>query len=539
MYRILLALLVTSAFLNAKVTLKEIESKPACHARNFLIWQYLRQDINSKQAEQAYKNLYGKNRKVTRLYRKKVKHKTPPSSNKPHCEKKKNILEIKDDRCFKSAINSYVTLYMSDKEREMVAKRVKESWRLKLIKIQSEPYKASAYKKYDSDTVLRMFLNSPKKFRRKNLDMKLDKRFINRLSKSYKFPAFVKMVLVDKKLKKLRRSLLGVSAKYIDSSTNFQLGLFHLQNNKAQKAQQHFKVASKKAKKNSVKEKNIFWLYQASKNKKYLKKLAKAKNINIYTLYAKELLHKKVHNYFARASKLSTKSCPVDITDPFVWYKIQKKIKQTPRQKLWGVAKKYKYKDALPVYSYILEKAYGYEQYAYIMPYDNYLKDIDDDQKALIYALMRQESRFIPSALSSSFALGLMQLMPFLVDEIAQKSKEKVDYNEMFQPKKNLEYAIKHLKWMEKLYYHPLFTAYAYNGGVGFLRKHLKTGAFRKGKYEPFLSMELMQNSESREYGKKVLANYVMYKKILGQEVSLIALLKSSLVPKLTDKYRK
>ena len=220
MYKLLLILVVTSAFLNAKVTLKEIESKPACHARNFLIWQYLRQDISSKQVERAYKNLYGKNRKVTRLYRKKTIIKQKPTS-KNHCKKKKNILEIKDDRCFKSAINSYITLYMNDEERKMVAKRVKESWRLKLIKIQSEPYKASAYKKYDSDTVLRMFLNSPKKFREKNLDMKLDKRFINRLSKSYKFSSFVKMVLADRELKKLRKSLFLVSARYIDSNTNF------------------------------------------------------------------------------------------------------------------------------------------------------------------------------------------------------------------------------------------------------------------------------------------------------------------------------
>ena len=91
----------------------------------------------------------------------------------------------------------------------------------------------------------------------------------------------------------------------------------------------------------------------------------------------------------------------------------------------------------------------------------------------------------------------------------------------MFKPSYNIKYALKHLKWMKKSLYHPLFIAYAYNGGMGFFKKHLKTGAFTKGKYEPFLSMELMSNKESREYGKKVLSNYVMYKKILGEEVSI------------------
>jgi soluble lytic murein transglycosylase len=539
MLRVFFLLLVAFVFLDAKVTLQEIASKPPCRARNFLIWQYLHQNITSKQADKSYSYLYGTNTKVERLYRKKSKKKVTKLSYKQRCKKKHDILNIEDEKCFKYAINSYITLYMDDNEREQVVKRVKESWRLNLIKIQSEPYKATHYKRYDADTVLRMFLNSPKKFRDKHLDMHLDRRFINRLSKSYKFSEFVEMVLKDKKLVKLQHSLLSVSPRFIDTKTNFRLGLFHLQHNKVQKAKQHFRSALHSAKKDSIKDKNLFWLYQASKRKRYLTYLAKSPNINIYTLYAKEILHQKIHNYYVKATTLSTKKCPVNINDPFIWYKIQKKIKQTPRKKLWGLAKKYKYKDSLSVYSYILEKAYGYKQYGYIMPYDKYLQDISDDDKALVYALMRQESRFIPSALSRSFALGLMQLMPFLVDEIAQKSKEKVDYNAMFKPKKNLEYAIKHLQWMKKLYYHPLFIAYAYNGGVGFLRRHLKTGAFRKGRYEPFLSMELMQNSESREYGKKVLANYVMYKKILHQKVSIVTLLKNSLVPKLTDKYRK
>ena len=89
----------------------------------------------------------------------------------------------------------------------------------------------------------------------------------------------------------------------------------------------------------------------------------------------------------------------------------------------------------------------------------------------------------------------------------------------MFKPSYNIKYARKHLEWMKKSLYHPLFIAYAYNGGIGFFKKHLLAGTFSKGEYEPYLSMELMSNAESREYGKRVLANYVMYKKILGEDV--------------------
>ena len=45
-------------------------------------------------------------------------------------------------------------------------------------------------------------------------------------------------------------------------------------------------------------------------------------------------------------------------------------------------------------------------------------------------------------------------------------------------------------------------------------------------------------HTESREYGKKVLANYVMYKKILNEEISIIDLFDSLKEPKKTDRFR-
>ena len=91
---------------------------------------------------------------------------------------------------------------------------------------------------------------------------------------------------------------------------------------------------------------------------------------------------------------------------------------------------------------------------------------------------------------------------------------------------------------MRKSLYHPLFIAYAYNGGMGFFKKYLLKNKFKKGEYEPFLSMEMMTNNESREYGKKVLANYVMYKKILGEEISIVHLFDTLIKPKWTDRFR-
>ena len=50
--------------------------------------------------------------------------------------------------------------------------------------------------------------------------------------------------------------------------------------------------------------------------------------------------------------------------------------------------------------------------------------------------------------------------------------------------------------------------------------------------------MELMANTESREYAKKVLANYVIYKKIVGDEVKISALFETLTEPIYTDRFR-
>jgi soluble lytic murein transglycosylase len=135
--------------------------------------------------------------------------------------------------------------------------------------------------------------------------------------------------------------------------------------------------------------------------------------------------------------------------------------------------------------------------------------------------------------------MGTMQIMPFLVKALNKTADEKInDLTDMFNPKYNIAFASEHLKFLHKSLYHPLFVAYAYNGGIGFTKRHLLDGTFLKGKYEPFMSMEMMANTESREYGKKVLANYVMYKMILGEKVSIHHLFDTLTQPDETDRFR-
>ncbi len=534
-----LILALTFALSDAQIVFSDIQKKPSGRAKNFMIWQYLKQDITPKEADSAYNLVEGNIYKINKAYLKKSKNKI--LLRKAECRNNKDLLSINEEDCFKLAMSLYKTLRMDSVSREKLIKRLQSKSARDAVKIQAEPYSEKAYISYKANTIIGMFLNVGTPYRRKNLNLKLSPSFIKHMfsqdASRWRSFAIIKKIVNDDKLNNLQESLLLLKGQNVDSDANFLLGLNQLKYNNPKKAIKNFNLAKKISSKQIDKDKNTFWMYQASKNKKYLKDLSLSKNINIYTQYANEKLNIEVNNYFTSVKVVDAVN--QDIYSPFMWNSILKEIRQTPQDELLQLAKKYNQKNMVAVQAFIIQKAHSYQLHSFIMPYNEYLQDVSKDNQALIYALMRQESQLIPSALSRSFALGLMQIMPFVTDDLSKKIKDPITcYDDMFIPKQNIKYALKHLKWLHKTYYHPLFVAYAYNGGLGYFRRHLKAGTFLKGKYEPFMSMELMSNAESREYGKKVLSNYVMYKKILGEEISIADLLHTLTNPKKTDRYR-
>ena len=104
------------------------------------------------------------------------------------------------------------------------------------------------------------------------------------------------------------------------------------------------------------------------------------------------------------------------------------------------------------------------------MPYYDNIKDYNKTRQALILAIARQESRFIPTAISVSYALGMMQFMPFLANHIGEKELKIPNFDQdfMFKPEIAYYFGNYHLNYLESRLKSPLFVAYAYNGGIGF-----------------------------------------------------------------------
>lgn len=78
----------------------------------------------------------------------------------------------------------------------------------------------------------------------------------------------------------------------------------------------------------------------------------------------------------------------------------------------------------------------------------------------------------------SAYAVGVMQIIPELGEEIAQKHGERLNITELFEPNKNIKYASSHFKWLEDMVSHPTLIAVSYNAGYGFLKKSREKGFY-------------------------------------------------------------
>ena len=532
-------LLLFSLLLFAQVSLDELQQSPKGHVRNFHIWQYMQGDISSADAETAYGLMYKYNPKIHKLYIKKTKNKKALEENRCSHLKVSDLLQENNASCVSLALSYSRAMGLTNAQRQKLSLKLQKAYPKKSERISlmnKKPFILTLLQS-GNENYVKLFNSVGSKYRHRYFNIKLPPERVNELAKVQGFNRMVQYIVMDKEMFRMQDSLLGLSHSELNDKSYFFLALNALHFKATNKAMFYLELAQKKAYFRIDQDKSVFWMYLISKDKKYLKELSLSSDINMYTLYANEKLGIEVNNYFCTRDLKDKESC-INLNNPYVWEKALNEVREANATQLQGMLEKFNTKEDEAINAFIYARSLKYKKHNFIMPYKKVTHELSNDDKALLYALAKQESQFIPSALSHSYALGVMQMMPFLVDALAKQKKEKVSLNEMFDPYKNISYSKKHIKWLQKSLYHPLFIAYAYNGGMGFTRRHLEKGSFTKGSFEPFLSMELMSNTESREYGKKVLANYVIYKKILGEEVSIIKLFDKLTNPLETDRFR-
>ncbi len=136
--------------------------------------------------------------------------------------------------------------------------------------------------------------------------------------------------------------------------------------------------------------------------------------------------------------------------------------------------------------------------------------------RALVFAVVRQESRFNEMAMSRAGAVGLMQLMPDTAASTAGADYLRRDPTPLFDPPTNLQIGQTYLaRLLERDTGFDILRALAaYNGGPGAVSR---TVALLGAGADSLMVIESLPYQETRNYVERVMANYWIYRRQFGQ----------------------
>jgi soluble lytic murein transglycosylase-like protein len=192
------------------------------------------------------------------------------------------------------------------------------------------------------------------------------------------------------------------------------------------------------------------------------------------------------------------------------------------KYKLAHLYKKYNaptrsYKVARQLYSRIPRSARSYLPvgiYSLLYPdsFSDYIKaaaKTNNIKPELISSIIRQESIFDPKIVSPVGAIGLMQIMPYTGEEIANDLKEEFILDSLYEPACNVRYGSYYIKKLIDKFNGDYILAIAgYNGGPHNAKKWKAQN--KDDDFDMFI--EDIGFTETRKYVKKVLGNYWTYK---------------------------
>jgi soluble lytic murein transglycosylase len=129
----------------------------------------------------------------------------------------------------------------------------------------------------------------------------------------------------------------------------------------------------------------------------------------------------------------------------------------------------------------------------------------------LVWALIRQESRYNPNAVSPAGALGLMQITPAAVGPTRTSRVSADNIAQLLDPKKNISLGVQLLsKNLNSFHGNMVPAIAAYNADI----KKVREWVHRNGKLQQDEFVELIPFQETRNYVKHVLAGYAAYKAV-------------------------
>ncbi|MBN1592916.1 MAG: transglycosylase SLT domain-containing protein [Candidatus Coatesbacteria bacterium] len=138
-------------------------------------------------------------------------------------------------------------------------------------------------------------------------------------------------------------------------------------------------------------------------------------------------------------------------------------------------------------------------------------------EPAIIYAIIREESRFQTESISAAAARGVMQLIVPTAKQVAESlGLGDMPIDELYEPKTNIALGVKYIsQLLERFDGRLIFALASYNGGPSNVERWIRNCEDEVGDDE---FINAITFSETRRYAQKVLASYRIYKWLYPEE---------------------
>ena len=439
-------------------TINVINSMNKGIKRDFYINEYFKKDITKDEALNALSLVNNLSNDMFYNFAKKFKHDETLAVAQCMNMDIKELIDSYAD-CIVIGLSLKDVSTLSSIDLDLIMQKTSQKYPLftKRLKVFSSSIPFTKLIVLEKDEFYNIFLNVSDDFRAKYFDYKLPKRTFEKIfiDKS-NFEKFLQVSLSDLRLKNLQKSLFEIDDSKLDANSSFLLALNAIRLNDSNKAMIYLNNSWNKAKNTETKDKVIFWKYLVTKDESYLIELSNSLNLDLYSVYANELLKKELEDFnFLRR----------------------------------------------------------------IDSFDSLLEEYDINRVSLLYSLAKVKSDFNANKISKNFELGLMQLDYKLIDKLSKTIPVNNDSSfDLFNLENNLKLANIHLNSIENSLTNPIFLSLSYEGNSKYLNKKLTNGLFsKKSLFEPFMSLELISN-DKYEYLKDILMYKYLYQNYLTKK---------------------
>lgn len=136
-----------------------------------------------------------------------------------------------------------------------------------------------------------------------------------------------------------------------------------------------------------------------------------------------------------------------------------------------------------------------------------------DIDPALVFAVIKAESKFDKNAKSKAGAIGLMQIKLDTANYMLELSGEQnIDEKKLFEPETNIKIGTKYLAYLINKFKNVNTAICAYNAGETVVRNWLSDERYSSdGK-----CLDSIPFKETRDYLNKIIFNQKIYKKMLN-----------------------